>query len=48
MACVCGHAIEEHEDGIGVCEGVTGAGVGPVEDQACECLGYEEDEEEES
>ncbi len=45
MACVCGHAIEEHEDGIGACEGEIGIGRTFT---PCECLGYEEDEEEES
>jgi hypothetical protein len=50
MACTCGHAIEEHEDEIGPCEGVNTLqdGKGRREVQ-CECLGYEEadDEEEE-
>lgn len=38
MACVCGHAIEEHDDDDGPCIG---------DDGECECLGYEEDEDEE-
>lgn len=39
MACVCGHAIEEHDP---ECHG-TYTFEGKVED--CCCLGYEEDEE---
>jgi hypothetical protein len=48
VACTCGHAIEEHEDEIGPCEGVNTLqdGKGRREVQ-CECLGYEKDEEEE-
>lgn len=34
MACVCGHAIDEHEDEIGPCS---------IDE--CDCLGFEDDEE---
>ncbi len=42
MACVCGHAIEDHEDERGPCEGIDNSG-GTEED--CDCVAYEEDEE---
>lgn len=35
MACVCGHAIEEHIDESGECEG-----------KDCDCLGFEDEEDE--
>ena len=36
MACICGHAEEDHIDSFGPCAS---------EDVDCECAGYEEDEE---
>lgn len=47
MACVCGHAIEEHEDEIGPCEGeITVQDGKGRREKPCECLGYEEEDEE--
>jgi hypothetical protein len=50
MACVCGHAIEEHEDEIGSCEGQVTVqnGRGGRKEQPCDCLGYEDDDDDES
>lgn len=48
MACVCGHAIEEHRDEIGPCEGTNTVQDGKGRrEQPCECLGYEEDGDDE-
>jgi hypothetical protein len=45
VACVCGHAIEEHEDEIGPCEGVNTVQHGQGRREvSCECLGYEEED----
>lgn len=46
MACVCGHAIEEHQDEIGPCEGTITVSDGNIarREKPCECLGYEEEE----
>ena len=40
MACVCGHAIEEHEDEVGKCEGTYMEGRRTV---SCDCLNYDEE-----
>ncbi len=45
MACVCGHSIEEHEDGP--CEGTNSVQDGKGRrEEPCQCLGFEDDEEE--
>lgn len=48
MACVCGHAIEEHKDESGPCEGEQTVQDGKGRREIpCECLGYEGDEDDE-